>query len=368
MRQRGSTLFLRFDGYGSEDEEPLRSLEALRFSSLAADPRDCPGIVPGTRVTGFKRSPAADLWVDAEVVGKRAGRHEGGKCSCRCAVGHVRCRAVAFNIRASLCAPVRQSFYCRFPIMMSASGGTSADTLMQLQGAADSGTGCCIQAGCHAAGGPRLPFAGCCFGERWVGAYKDLPDSRPRLVNRSSALLPRRRPLHSSHCSFTVQWLATADAGKRADLRIGDLCRLDARPLSQHPRYEQFRAVLEKRTAAGTAGGAAAHGAAAAGHSPEAISIPDSGDEEAGQGSKQQQGAAPPPELLLRPPAGASGPPCALCRLPVVVEGDQLLCSEDVRHEFEGKSPPLPLPLTPPPRPPLLRAARALRRCPIWVG
>ncbi len=86
MQQRGSTLFLRFDGYGSEDEEPLRSLDALRFSSIAADPRDCPAIIPGTRVTGFKRSPAADLWIDAEVVGKKAGRHEGGKCSCRCAL------------------------------------------------------------------------------------------------------------------------------------------------------------------------------------------------------------------------------------------------------------------------------------------
>lgn len=84
MRQRGSNLFLHFEGYGSDEEEPLRSIEALRFSSVAADPRDCPAIVPGTRVTGFKRSQSADLWIDAKVVGKKAGRHEGGKCSCRC--------------------------------------------------------------------------------------------------------------------------------------------------------------------------------------------------------------------------------------------------------------------------------------------
>ncbi len=134
-------------------------------------------------------------------------------------------------------------------------------------------------------------------------------------------------------CSFTVQWLATADAGKRAELRIGDLCRLDTRPLTQHPSYERFRAVLEKRAAAGTAGGATGRHVPA----PPGMFVIDLAEERARGDDKQQQGTAEEPELLLRPPAGASGPPCALCRLPVVVEGDQLLCSEDVRREFEGK-------------------------------
>lgn len=85
--QRGGALFMRFDGYGTEDDEPLRELSALRFSSGAAEPADCPTLVPGTRVTGFKCSPAADLWIDAEIVGKKAGRHDGGKCTCRWAWG-----------------------------------------------------------------------------------------------------------------------------------------------------------------------------------------------------------------------------------------------------------------------------------------
>lgn len=90
LKQRGGRLFLRFDGYTTEEEEPLHDLAAVRFSSAAAGPADCPHLVPGTRVTAFKRSPIEDIWVDAELVAKRPGRHEGGKCSCRCAlVGRV---------------------------------------------------------------------------------------------------------------------------------------------------------------------------------------------------------------------------------------------------------------------------------------
>lgn len=77
----------RFDGYGTDDEEPVRELAALRFSSLAAEPRSCPAIQVGTRLTAFKRSAIEEVWVDAEVVAKRQGRHEGGRCSCRCGRG-----------------------------------------------------------------------------------------------------------------------------------------------------------------------------------------------------------------------------------------------------------------------------------------
>ena len=80
---RGGGLFLRFSGYGTDGEEPLSELSALRFSSLAAEAGDCPRLLPGTRITGFKRSPHDDLWVDAEVLGSKAGRHDGGKCHCR---------------------------------------------------------------------------------------------------------------------------------------------------------------------------------------------------------------------------------------------------------------------------------------------
>lgn len=161
---------------------------------------------------------------------------------------------------------------------------------------------------------------------------------------RSTALPPWPSASPLLPCSFTVEWQATADAGKRAELRIGDLCRLDARPLTEHPAYEQYRAVLERRAAAGPAGGAVARraapaqrAAAAAGQPPEAISISDSEDDEAGQRNEQQQGMTAPRELMLRPPMGACGPRCALCRLSVVSEGDQLACSDEVRREFEGK-------------------------------
>lgn len=39
---RGGSLFMRFEGYSTDEEEPLRELSALRFSSLAAEPADCP--------------------------------------------------------------------------------------------------------------------------------------------------------------------------------------------------------------------------------------------------------------------------------------------------------------------------------------
>ncbi|PSC71333.1 chromodomain-helicase-DNA-binding 3 isoform X1, partial [Micractinium conductrix] len=38
----------------------------------------------------------------------------------------------------------------------------------------------------------------------------------------------------------------------------------------------------------------------------------------------------------FRPPSGAAGPPCSLCKLPTVVQGDAVDCSDDVRREFEG--------------------------------
>lgn len=42
MVQRGSSLFMHFDGYPSDEDEPLHSIDAIRFSSLAAEAADCP--------------------------------------------------------------------------------------------------------------------------------------------------------------------------------------------------------------------------------------------------------------------------------------------------------------------------------------
>ena len=84
MRARGDRLFLRFEGYDTDAEEPLQDLEAVRFASLGAEVTDCNGVVPGTRITGFKRGENAQYWVDAEVVAKKPGKHEGSKCHCRC--------------------------------------------------------------------------------------------------------------------------------------------------------------------------------------------------------------------------------------------------------------------------------------------
>jgi hypothetical protein len=85
--QRGGRLFLRFDGYDTEEEEPLRDLKQLRFSSLAAEAADCARVGPGTRLTGFKRSGDDEqgeaIWVDAEVVSKQSGPHARGRCDCR---------------------------------------------------------------------------------------------------------------------------------------------------------------------------------------------------------------------------------------------------------------------------------------------
>lgn len=80
---RGGSLFLRFSGYGTDEEEPLTDLSALRYSSLAANASDCVRLVPGTLVSGFKRSVHDDLWIDAEVVGRQEAKHAGGKCRCR---------------------------------------------------------------------------------------------------------------------------------------------------------------------------------------------------------------------------------------------------------------------------------------------
>ncbi|PSC69245.1 chromodomain-helicase-DNA-binding 3 isoform X2 [Micractinium conductrix] len=200
----GGKLFMRFDGYGSDEEEPLRSLAQLRFSSLAAEPADCATLAPGTRVSAFKRSPESEIWVDAEVVGKKEGRHDGGKCA----------------------------------------------------------------------------------------------------------------------CSFTVEWRASKDAGRRADVRISELCLLDPRPLSQHPQHATFKQQLDKAAAGGNA----------VPDSPEAISESEAEEE----GGAAAAADVPSAVFQFRPPSGAAGPPCSLCKLPTVVQGDAVDCSDDVRREFEG--------------------------------
>ena len=142
--QRGSSLFMHFEGYPSDEDEPLHSLDSIRFSSLAAEPADCPKVrlstecavdspaaaslqaclaegsswelvvgarwarppcmaacsaqppnplvspflaslqlVPGLRVTGFKKSAHEAIWVDGEIVGKKVAKHPHDKCHCR---------------------------------------------------------------------------------------------------------------------------------------------------------------------------------------------------------------------------------------------------------------------------------------------
>ncbi|PSC69243.1 SAWADEE HOMEODOMAIN-like protein 1, partial [Micractinium conductrix] len=200
----GGKLFMRFDGYGSDEEEPLRSLAQLRFSSPRRRARDCATLAPGTRVSAFKRSPESEIWVDAEVVGKKEGRHDGGKCA----------------------------------------------------------------------------------------------------------------------CSFTVEWRASKDAGRRADVRISELCLLDPRPLSQHPQHATFKQQLDKAAAGGNA----------VPDSPEAISESEAEEE----GGAAAAADVPSAVFQFRPPSGAAGPPCSLCKLPTVVQGDAVDCSDDVRREFEG--------------------------------
>jgi hypothetical protein len=83
VKDRSGQLFIRFQGYGTDEEEPLADLGSIRFSSLAAEPADCHRLLPGVRVTAFKRSQRDALWVDAEVAAKRAAAHAGRKCACR---------------------------------------------------------------------------------------------------------------------------------------------------------------------------------------------------------------------------------------------------------------------------------------------
>lgn len=79
---RPGALSVHFDGYASDEDEPLESLDDVRFSSLAAEPADCPALVPGTKVMGFRRLGEEAVWIDARLTARRQRSHEGGKCSC----------------------------------------------------------------------------------------------------------------------------------------------------------------------------------------------------------------------------------------------------------------------------------------------
>lgn len=43
----------------------------------------CLQLVPGLRVTGFKKSANEAIWVDGEIVNKKAAKHPRDKCHCR---------------------------------------------------------------------------------------------------------------------------------------------------------------------------------------------------------------------------------------------------------------------------------------------
>lgn len=64
-----------------------RQLQAPMWAahlSVPADPHpSCLQLVPGLRVTGFKKSANEAVWVNAEIVSKRAAKHPRDKCHCR---------------------------------------------------------------------------------------------------------------------------------------------------------------------------------------------------------------------------------------------------------------------------------------------
>ncbi|KAL4854430.1 Chromodomain-helicase-DNA-binding protein 3 [Chlorella vulgaris] len=233
---RDGSLFLRFSGYGTDEEEPLTDLSSLRYSSLAANASDCVRLVPGTLVSGFKRSVHDDLWIDAEVVGRQEAKHAGGKC----------------------------------------------------------------------------------------------------------------------RCSFTVKWLDTADAGKTAELGIGDICLPDSRSLEQHhPKFRQYKAILDKAAQLKLAGKQRQspqqrRRASAVAASPDVVS--EAEEEGASEGDAQAQdregeaaemqeieAAEEPRQFVLRPPQGASGPLCVLCKLPTLLPADPAWSlSAEERREVSG--------------------------------
>ncbi len=58
MRQRGNSLFMHFEGYPSDEDEPLHSLEDIRFSSLAAEAADCPKVRAHCACQSFAQAAA----------------------------------------------------------------------------------------------------------------------------------------------------------------------------------------------------------------------------------------------------------------------------------------------------------------------
>lgn len=153
--------------------------------------------------------------------------------------------------------------------------------------------------------------------------------------------------------SFTVRWLDTADAGKQAELKIGDICLLDSRGLDQHPQYRQYMAAMEGGTRRAVAGKGPRQPPARRpppASPAEAISDADSEGEEAAaaaqgaarpaRGAQQQEQEQAqrqaPRKLVLRPPPCASGPPCALCKLPTLLAEDSADVEDEVRRELGG--------------------------------
>jgi hypothetical protein len=136
-----------------------------------------------------------------------------------------------------------------------------------------------------------------------------------------------------------VRWLDTDDAGKQAELRIGDICLLDERRLEEHPRYEQYRAALAAQRP-GCAGTRRPRAQRSPSSPPAAVPDTDAEDEsrDGGRTGASTQEKRQPRAFRLRPPMGASGPRCALCSLPTLLERDpgaSELCEAD-RRDLAG--------------------------------
>ena len=147
--------------------------------------------------------------------------------------------------------------------------------------------------------------------------------------------------------SFTVKWLDTADAGRTVELRVGDMCLWDPRPLRDHPQYRRFAEMLEGRQpqqARQAQQGKQPQGKQqATGGEDGPIELSGSEEEEQGGGGGTGLGTAadvaPAKPFPLRPPLGASGTRCDLCKLPVLLADDPVdaeACPEAVQRDFSG--------------------------------